>query len=86
MKPPTAQQFLERTPEAQDFLREARLEVYRRDAHKLARSVGVTTSTIYAFRSGRTVWPRHTTLFPLLEALGYELRLVKRGRNDWRNE
>lgn len=61
----------------EEFLNQARLECYYWDAKVLAEEAGVTKSTIYAFRAGRTVWPRKSTLFPLLEALGYELRLIK---------
>ena len=80
---PNITSFQQRTDEARDFLREARLEAYNYAPKELAKMVGVSVSTIYTFRSGKVSWPRGSTLFPILEALGYELRLVKRGKNDW---
>lgn len=38
----------------------------------------VSTSTIHNLASGKTRWPRPTTLFPLLQTLGLELRIVKK--------
>lgn len=42
----------------------------------LADQCGVGISCIYAIRSGRTKWPRDRTLFALIDALDFELRLV----------
>ena len=75
--PINAQQIVARTGEAKEFLRQARLEAYNYEVADLAEMAGVTKGTIYAFRSGRTVWPRQSTLFPLLEALGFKLVLIK---------
>lgn len=36
---------------------------------------GVRASTIAHIRTGRTRWPRHTTILPLLPVLGLELCL-----------
>jgi transcriptional regulator with XRE-family HTH domain len=47
----------------------------QRTITQLAGEVGVSSSTIYNFRSGKTRWPRPTTLFPLLKALGLRMRL-----------
>jgi transcriptional regulator with XRE-family HTH domain len=48
----------------------------------LAEKVGVSASTINNLASGKTRWPRPTTLFPLLNALGLELKMVKKGRGE----
>ena len=48
----------------------------------LAGQVGVSASTINNLASGKTRWPRPTTLFPLLGALGLELKLTKKGRGQ----
>lgn len=45
---------------------------------RIAEETGVSQSTINNIASGKTRWPRQTTLFPLLSALGYELRIGKR--------
>ncbi len=47
------------------------------DLEMLANRVGVSKSALYAIRSNRTKWPRHTTLMTLIHALGYEMWLVK---------
>lgn len=66
-----------RDDQAREFLRIVRLEAYDWRAVDLAEEAGVSPATIYAFRSGRTVWPRPRTLFPILEALGYRIKLEK---------
>lgn len=58
-----------------DMLRQ---ELYDLDLELLANRVGVSKSTLYAIRSNRTKWPRHTTLLTLIHVLGYELWLEKR--------
>jgi transcriptional regulator with XRE-family HTH domain len=45
---------------------------------QLASEVGVSASTVSNFQSGKTRWPRPTTLFPLLRALNLEIQLVPR--------
>lgn len=67
----------DRDQQARDVLNRIRLECYEWHAQDLAEAADVSVGTIYAFRSGRTVWPRPRTLFPLLEALGYRIRLEK---------
>jgi transcriptional regulator with XRE-family HTH domain len=42
---------------------------------EIAESCGVSPTTINSLMTGRTRWPRPTTLFPLLEALGLEIKL-----------
>ena len=46
---------------------------------KLAARVGVSQSTVSNLANGKTRWPRPTTLFPLLNALNMEMRLVRKG-------
>lgn len=48
-----------------------------RDLKMIANRVGVHVSTLYAIRSGRTKWPRHTTMLILIDTLGFELWLIK---------
>lgn len=62
--------------------REALMGVVQRDLYvwdleMLANRVGVSKSTLYAIRSGRTKWPRHATLLTLIHVLGYELWLER---------
>lgn len=46
----------------------------------IAKEIGVSKSTINNLASGRTRWPRPTTLFPVMLALGLELDVrEKRG-------
>jgi transcriptional regulator with XRE-family HTH domain len=68
------------TPEA--FIERVRQEIFRDgDGYKsLAEKTGVATSTIGNLASGKTRWPRPTTLFPLLDVLDLEMRLVKKGK------
>lgn len=68
---------------------EAMLEQVRVIVHKdgrpqkaIAREVGVSPSTINNLASGKTRWPRPTTLFPLLRAMNMEIQLVPRKNRD----
>lgn len=47
------------------------------DIKELAAKVGVSTSTLYNLRQGTTRWPRPTTLFPLMAALGLYFSMGK---------
>lgn len=42
----------------------------------LAAKIGVHPSTIGNINSGKTRWPRPTTLFPMIGSLGYRLTMV----------
>jgi hypothetical protein len=42
----------------------------------IASKAGVGHTTVGNIASGKTRWPRHTTLFPLLKALGKTLAMV----------
>jgi predicted transcriptional regulator len=44
---------------------------------QIAKDVGVSVSTLYAIRSGRTKWPRPNTMFGILEYLKAKMALVK---------
>lgn len=58
-----------------DALRDA---LYQHDdIERLSNRIGVHKSTLWAIRSGRTKWPRHTTMLTLIHALGFELWLMK---------
>lgn len=54
-----------------------RRDLYELDTEMIANRVGVGKSTIYSIRSGRTKWPRDTTLLVLIHVLGYSLWLEK---------
>jgi len=62
---------------------EAMLEEVRNLVHAypaaqrvLAEKAGVSPSTINNLASGKTRWPRQTTLFPLLKSLGKRISIV----------
>lgn len=44
----------------------------------IADRVGVSHSTISNISSGKTRWPRATTLFPLLDELGYRVSIQRK--------
>ena len=69
------------SPEA--FIERVRQEIFHDGGtyKVLAVKTGVAQSTVANLASGKTRWPRPTTLFPLLDALGLEMRLVKKGRD-----
>lgn len=69
---------------AEDLIEEVRRELFGSgEAYKqLATKVGVASSTIANIASGQTKWPRPTTLFPLLDTLGLEMKVVKKGSGD----
>lgn len=46
------------------------IHICGRTSKDLAHEAGVSPSTIDNLRVGRTRWPRPTTLFPLMKALG----------------
>lgn len=54
-----------------------RRDLYNQDLETLSIRIGVSASCLYSIRSGRTKWPRHTTLLTLIHVLGYELWLVR---------
>lgn len=70
-------QVIDRTDDATELLREVRLAVYKLDHRQLAKEIGVSPGTIMSFRSGRTVWPRPNTLFAILNATGFAVRIVR---------
>jgi hypothetical protein len=44
----------------------------------IAVKTGVAPTTIHNILSGKTRWPRSTTLFPLLQTLGYGVTITRR--------
>lgn len=68
---------------AEELIEEVRTEIYRSGMkyRDIAEKVGVSKSTVYSLASGKTRWPRPTTLFPLLDSMKLELRLMKK-RSD----
>jgi transcriptional regulator with XRE-family HTH domain len=63
------------TPER--MLKHVRDQMFKsgRTNKEIADSCGVGISTINNLMTGKTRWPRPATLFPLLEALGLEIKL-----------
>lgn len=72
-------QTIDRNSEAESVLREVRMELYKVDHKALARQIGVSPGTIMSFRSGRTIWPRPNTLFAILAATGFAIRIIRNG-------
>lgn len=64
------------TPEK--FIEEIRKQIFSSQIpyKELAVKCGVGPSTIQNLASGKTRWPRPTTLFPLLHALNVKLQIV----------
>jgi predicted transcriptional regulator len=58
-----------------ESLREALL-TSEKNYSQLARLANVANSTVHNIASGKTTWPRHTTLFPLLAACKLRLAFV----------
>ena len=63
---------------AESVIEEVRLQIFEtHTAHKeIAKRCAVSATTIHNLANGKTRWPRPTTLFPLLNALNLEMRLV----------
>jgi DNA-binding phage protein len=40
---------------------------------QIALKTGVSNSTIHNIASGKTTWPRHTTIFPLMKTVGMRM-------------
>lgn len=48
-------------------------ELENHNLELLANRIGLHKSTLHAIRSGKTKWPRHTTMLTLIHALKLEL-------------
>ena len=48
----------------------------------IADKCSVSRTTIQNLATGKTRWPRPTTLFPLLQSLGLEMRITKKGEES----
>ena len=46
--------------------------------NQLALKCHISATTVGNLAIGKTRWPRPTTLFPIIDALGLELKLMKR--------
>ena len=66
---------------ADRLIEEVRQQIFRdgRSYKAVAADVGVSATTIANLARGKTIWPRPTTLFPTLDAVGLEMRIVKKG-------
>jgi len=79
MKPATVVRFRPRTlTTAERMIEEVRNRIFSdgRGYKDIATQTKVATSTIANLASGKTRWPRPTTLFPLLAALRLHIELV----------
>lgn len=68
-----------RVSRREDIINKIRADLYAMDLEILANKIGVSKSCLYSIRSGRTKWPRDTTLLTLIEIMNYELWLVEKG-------
>jgi len=68
--------------EAEAFIDDIREHLlrYGKGYSYIAERCGISTSTVHNLASGKTKWPRPTTLFPLIRVLGLELQVVAKGR------
>ena len=66
---------------AEKLIEEVRNQIFRdgRPYKDVAVVCNVSATTVRNLASGKTVWPRPTTLFPMFSALNMEMRLVKKG-------
>ena len=71
--------WAEQITDAEGGMNVVRMEMYNYDLKLLAIRVGVSRSCLDAMRSGRTAWPRPTTLFPLIDILGIRMYFAKKG-------
>ena len=64
---------------AERMLEEVREIIFKdgRPYRVIADATDVGASTINNLATGKTRWPRPTTLFPLMKVLGYKVQLVK---------
>lgn len=69
---------------AESLIEQVRVQIFKsgRPYKDIAADTKVAQSTIANLASGKTRWPRPTTLFPMLEALNMELALVPRRKGD----
>jgi hypothetical protein len=72
-------EFIERTDTAEEAMNVIRDELYYHQPKDVARYTGLALGTIYAIRSGRTLWPRPHTFFTLIRFLDLEMYLKKKG-------
>ena len=64
---------------AEKVIDEVRNQIFKSNIpyKEIALKCNVSLSTVHNLGSGKTKWPRPTTLFPMLAALGMEMRIVK---------
>jgi transcriptional regulator with XRE-family HTH domain len=65
---------------AEKLVEELREQIFRdgRTYKEIAFKTGVNASTVNNLASGKTRWPRPTTLFPLLATLGLSVQIVRK--------
>jgi len=66
---------------AERLIEEVRNQIFKvgRPYKDVAAECKVSITTVHNLASGKTRWPRPTTLFPMLQTLGLEMRIVKKG-------
>ena len=64
---------------AEKLIEEVRQGIFAdgRKYSDIARLTGVSATTVGNLARGKTIWPRSTTLFPMLGALGLSIQLVR---------
>ena len=70
------------SPEA--LIEEVRQKIFQHGGHykDIAAETKVSPSTIGNLATGKTRWPRPTTLFPLLDTLNLKLQLVPKDGDE----
>ena len=78
----TTPRYMRKLEGAGDAMQKLRYAMHGIPPRQIAEDIGVSVSTIYAVKSGRTKWPRPATFFGLVEYFGFELVLVKARQED----
>jgi transcriptional regulator with XRE-family HTH domain len=65
---------------AEKMIEELRTQIFKdgRTYKEIAFKTGVNATTVNNLASGKTRWPRPTTLFPLLATLGLSVQIVRK--------
>lgn len=69
---------------SEDVLDRLRAEIFEdgRPYKVLAAQMKISPSTLQNIASGKTMWPRPKTLFPLIQVLGLEINFTRAGANE----
>lgn len=64
--------------DADEVMHLVREEMHGWDMQLLANRIGMSAGAMRRIRSGRTKWPRDTTLFALIHTFGWQIRIERR--------